>query len=220
MRFDLHIHSAHSYDGTATPGEIVKQCRKASLDGFAITDHNVMDGTGESVGLGRQEGLVVLRGMEISTSEGHVLAYGLAQPVSSGKTIEETIEAVHAAGGVAVAAHPRRFPSGMGLGRAMAAPFDAVEVLNGGSSPRANDAAKRAATAAGKAQTGGSDAHRLDDVGKAWTIVDSASSEDEVIQAILNGSSTVGGRGRDVKDTITYCMETTSGWVRRGFKRL
>ena len=220
MRIDLHVHSAHSYDGTATPAEIVKQCRKSSLDGFALTDHNVMSGSDESVALGREEGLVVVRGVEVSTSEGHVLAYGLASPVMSGMTIEETIDAIHAGGGVAVAAHPRRFPSGMGLARAMAAPFDAIEVMNGGSSPRANDAAKHAAASFRKSQTGGSDAHRLEEVGKAWTVVDGASSEDDVIQAIVKGSTSVGGRGRDVKETVSYCIETTSGWVRRGFRRV
>lgn len=220
MKIDLHVHSTRSYDGTATPGEIVKRCGKAGLDGVAITDHNVMTGTAESVELGIQEGLVIVRGMEVSTSEGHVLAYGLSSPVGRGMSIEETIEAIHRAGGIAVAAHPRRFPSGMGLRRAMSAPFDAIEVLNGGSSPRANDAAQRAAALARKVKAGGSDAHTLDDVGKAWTFVDGASSEDDVIQAIRKGSTSVGGRGRDVKETVTYCMETTTGWIKRGFKRL
>ncbi|UCE90960.1 MAG: CehA/McbA family metallohydrolase [Methanobacteriota archaeon] len=220
MKIDLHTHSTHSNDGTASPAEIVRACRKAGLDGLAITDHNVLTASAEAVELGGQEGLVVVRGVEISAAEGHVLAYGLSSPVRAGMAVEETIDAVHSAGGIAVAAHPKRFPSGMGLATAMRAPFDAVEVMNGGSSPRANASALRAAASAGKSKTGGSDAHRLIDVGKAWTVVEGASSEDDVIQAIVRGSTSVGGRGRDVKETVTYCVETTCGWVRRGFRRL
>jgi predicted metal-dependent phosphoesterase TrpH len=220
MKIDLHVHSNHSYDGTASPKEIVMRCRKVGLDGLAITDHNVMSGTDESLRLGGEEGLVVVRGTELSTAEGHVLAYGLSSPVRSGLGIEETIESIHSAGGIAVAAHPKRFPSGMGLARALGAPFDAIEVLNGGSSPRANSAALRAAEGKGISKTGGSDAHRLVDVGKSWTVVEDVSSEDDVIQAIVKGSTSTGGRGRDVKETVTYCVETACGWVRRGFRRL
>lgn len=220
MKIDLHVHSTHSYDGTANPKEIVRQCRKAGLDGLAITDHNVMSGTIESLQLGSEEGLIIIRGLEVSAAEGHVLAYGLPSPVRSGLGIEETIEAIHSAGGIAVAAHPKRFPSGMGLARALDAPFDAIEVLNGGSSAQANKAALRAAESGGMSKTGGSDAHRLAEVGKSWTVVEGASSEDDVIQAIVKGSTSTGGRSRDVKETVTYCFETTCGWVKRGFRRL
>lgn len=220
MKIDLHIHSIHSYDGAASVSEIARRCRAVGLDGFAITDHNSMKGSSESTSIGREEGLVVVRGIEVSTSEGHVLAYGLSDPVRPRQSIEETIEGIHASGGIAVAAHPKRFPSGMGIGRALEAPFDGIEVLNGGSSPGGNKATLRAAERKGASKTGGSDAHRLTDVGKAWTVVESASSEDDVIQAITKGSTSVGGRSRDVRETVMYCVDVTRGWAKRGFRRL
>ncbi len=220
MKIDLHIHSTHSYDGTATPREIARRCNEAGLAGFAITDHNSLEGTIEALSVGREEGLVVVRGLEVSTSEGHVLAYGVRDDVRPARSIDETIEAIHAAGGIAVAAHPKRFPSGMGLKRALEAGFDGIEAMNGGSSRRGNHAALRAAERQGVPTTGGSDAHRLTDVGKAWTVVEGASSEDDVVQAVLKGSTSVGGRGRDVDETVRYCLDTTRGWVKRGFRRL
>lgn len=220
MKIDLHIHSTHSYDGTATPREVARRCKKVGLAGFAITDHNSLKGSAEALSIGREEGLVVVRGLEVSTSEGHVLAYGVRDEIRSARGIDETIEEIHAAGGIAVAAHPKRFPSGMGLKRALEAGFDGIEALNGGSSRRGNLSALRATERLGMPITGGSDAHRLTEVGKAWTVVEGASSEDDIVHAVLKRSTSVGGRSRDVDETIMHCLDTTRGWVKRGFRRL
>jgi len=74
MKLDLHIHSTFSRDGTSSPEQIVARCKELGLDGLAITDHNAIQGSLEVVDLAKQKGMLAIRGVEISTVDGHVLA--------------------------------------------------------------------------------------------------------------------------------------------------
>ena len=220
MRLDLHIHSTFSRDGTATPGEIVQRCRQLGLDGFAIADHNEIKGSLEAVSYSRDLGLLAVRAVEISTNEGHILSYGVSELVPKGLSIRETIDRVHALGGIAVAAHPVRFPSGIGLEATEHHRFDAIEVLNGGNSRRSNGRAGRLAERSGKPVTAGSDAHRIDEIGKSYVEMDVASSEDDIISSISRGRARVGGRSRTYSEGVVYSVETLVAWLRGSLKRL
>ena len=220
MKLDLHIHSKFSRDGAATVEDILGRCKELGLDGCAITDHNTVEGSLRAVELAPSFGLLVVRGVEISTSEGHVLAYGLSSSVARGLSIAETIQRIHDAGGIAVAAHPRRFPSGIGIGKASGERFDAVEVLNGGSSRASN---KSSATLAARMRLpgiGGSDAHRIEEIGRAATVLQDAASESQIIGSILSGNTSVIGRSRNVQETVVYAKETLVEWIRGGFNRM
>ena len=220
MKLDLHIHSTFSRDGTASPKQIVARCKELGLDGFAIADHNAIQGTLEAVDLAKEAGLLAVRGVEISTCSGHVLAYGVSELVPKGLLVRETVERIQAAGGIAVVAHPVRFPSGIGLEAAGAKEFDAIEVLNGGNSRRSNRRAKDLASRLGKPVTAGSDAHEIDEIGKAYVEVDGSLTEAQVLDAIRQGRSRVGGRSRSRTEGIVYSVETLFEWLRGSFKRL
>jgi predicted metal-dependent phosphoesterase TrpH len=220
MRLDLHTHSRFSRDGAATIEEILSRCQALGLDGCAITDHNSVEGSLRAVELAPSFGLLVIRGSEVSTAEGHLLAYGVSSVIPRGRSVDETIEKIHEAGGIAVVAHPRRFPSGMGVRRASRSRFDAVEVLNGGSSPGSNRTSAALAARLGLPGVGGSDAHRIEEIGRAVTTVPDADSEDMIIESISQGRSGVDGRSRSVKETAVYAKETLTEWVRGGFKRM
>ena len=79
MRIDLHTHSNVS-DGTDTPAELVVAARDAGLDVVALTDHDTFDGLDRAVAAGREHGVEVVRGLELSCSRQgqsvHLLAYG------------------------------------------------------------------------------------------------------------------------------------------------
>jgi len=220
MKIDLHIHTSYSRDASANPREMVDRCAALGLGGFAVTDHNSIEGSREAFGLARERGLVAVRAVEVSTAEGHVLAYGVREPVPRGLSVVDTIGRVHAQGGVAVAAHPKRFPSGIGLELARTAPFDAIEVLNGGSSRRSNALARRVAEGKGSPVTAGSDAHSLDQVGKAYSVIDGCDCEEDVLEAIRKGAISVGGRSRSAKEGVVYSVETLVEWLRGDFRRL
>src|SRR5690242_14910303 len=79
MRIDLHTHSAVS-DGTDRPAELVRKAQAAGLDVVALTDHDTFDGLDEAVAAGRELGIEVVRGVELSTRRAgqsvHLLGYG------------------------------------------------------------------------------------------------------------------------------------------------
>ncbi|MDT9724145.1 PHP domain-containing protein [Xylanibacillus composti] len=77
---DLHTHTTAS-DGTCTPGENVKLAAEAGLAALAITDHDTFGGLSEALKAGRQVGIEVVPGVEISTAwqgqDIHILGYFL-----------------------------------------------------------------------------------------------------------------------------------------------
>lgn len=220
MKLDLHIHSEYSRDASASAAEIVRRCKSIGLDGLAITDHNEIKGSLEAYSIAPAEGMIVVRGVEVSAAEGHVIALGVQEVIPRGLPVRETVEKIRAAGGVAVAAHPGRFPSGIGMDRARTVDFDAIEVLNGGSSRRSNARAKVVAETRKLPVTAGSDAHAVDQTGKAWTVFDGVGSEDDVIQAISKGKCAVGGRSRTSREGLLYSFEVFVEWLRGDLRRL
>jgi len=220
MKLDLHIHSTFSADGTADPVDILKRCRDIGLDGCSITDHNSIEGSLRAIKMCSEMGLIVVRGLEVSSSDGHVLAYGFSGPVPRGMPMRETIAEIHKAGGIAVAAHPTRLGSGVGVDAAANAGFDAIEVLNGGSSARGNRAAATVAADKKLPAVGGSDAHKIGEIGRSYTVVDDAVTEADVISAIVGGRSRTDGRSRSWLEGVVYAAEANLDWARRGFKRL
>jgi 3',5'-nucleoside bisphosphate phosphatase len=76
--YDLHTHTTAS-DGRLTPQESVRLALSAGLAGLAITDHDTIAGVAEAVEAGKQSGIEVIPGVEISTSDagGEVHVLGL-----------------------------------------------------------------------------------------------------------------------------------------------
>ncbi len=76
---DLHVHTEASLDvrqkkGAASAQEIVECALGAGLDAIAITDHNTCAGIAAVVAAAEGTALTVLPGVEISTTEGHLLS--------------------------------------------------------------------------------------------------------------------------------------------------
>lgn len=127
MRADLHVHTWHS-DGWSSPTEVVIRAADVGLDCIAITDHDTMAGVPEAVAIGESAGVHVIPGIEVSSRDGHILGIGVDKPIRKGLSASATIDAIHDAGGVAIAAHPfTRNPKGVGRKQG----FDAIEVWNG-----------------------------------------------------------------------------------------
>ena len=104
---EMHVHSHHS-DGKNTVAEIVEAARREKLDFISLTDHNTVSGFSS---IPNDEGLLVIRGMELTTYYGHALTLGLSSFInwhSKGKSrnINEIIDEVHAQRGLFAMAHP------------------------------------------------------------------------------------------------------------------
>ncbi|MGE5400125.1 MAG: PHP domain-containing protein, partial [Ignavibacteriales bacterium] len=77
-KIDLHLHTTCS-DGVYSPLEIVTKAKKAGLDVISITDHDNLAGIEAATEFGKQLGVEVIPGVEISTDiedkEVHLLGY-------------------------------------------------------------------------------------------------------------------------------------------------
>jgi hypothetical protein len=220
MRLDLHTHTRHSPDSRVNPRELVALARRAGLDGVAITDHNATGALRESQDAA-EPGFLVVPATEVTSRDGHVLAYGIREAVPRDLSAPETVERIVALGGVAVAAHPYRFWSGLGPEATAGARFAAYETRNARTLRRGNERARDLARAKRVGETGGSDSHFLDEIGGAVTVIDSgALGLEGVLQALGQGRTSAEGRDRGAAATARYVTKCVTEWLARGMRRI
>ncbi len=105
---DPHCHTLSS-DGMVTPAELVDAAVKAHLDLIAVTDHDTMDSVRQTKELGSGAGLAVVAGQEITTAwpaQTHIMGWFLNKPVKRGMSVEDTVDAIHDQGALAIIPHP------------------------------------------------------------------------------------------------------------------
>ncbi len=184
---DLHTHSVYS-DGVNTPDHIVRKAKTRGLDVVAITDHELFEVPAmlDRGGVGSypahfpslkeaslRYGVVVIPGIEVYSSEGHVLALFASYEVTpevvrvrSGLSARETVELIHLAGGVAAAAHVYRRDGLRNRVFGLAGFIDGVEECNASAGFVEPTLAERV----GAADLAGSDSHSKLSVGLALTL--------------------------------------------------
>jgi predicted metal-dependent phosphoesterase TrpH len=179
---DLHIHTkdGDGLDSVRAVFDHVEAC--TDLDVIAITEHENLEvalSARELWARGRYR-FDLVAGVEVTTLEGHVVALYLEEPVASLRRVEETLEAVHAQGGVAFVPHPLSWLTrsiGPGtLDRVQAARsagvyFDGMELAN--PSPPAKVSMAKARRLNHQRYrlpaVGASDAHFMQAIGSAYT---------------------------------------------------
>jgi len=78
FKVDLHIHTCLSpcADNEMTPKRIITQAKKMDLDVIGICDHNASENVEAVSKAGKKQGIYVLQGMEITSSEEvHVMSF-------------------------------------------------------------------------------------------------------------------------------------------------
>lgn len=63
---DLHTHSIYS-DGTCTPAELIDLAKAAGLSAIALTDHNTVSGIPAFLEAGKDSGIILVPGIEVSS---------------------------------------------------------------------------------------------------------------------------------------------------------
>jgi predicted metal-dependent phosphoesterase TrpH len=187
IRADLHVHTTCSNDSLITPKELIYYAKKNGLNAVAVTDHDYLDGAIKIVK--EVKDFLVLPGMEISSSDGHIIALNIKESIPRDLTAIETVERIHTAGGIAIAAHPYVYFKGC-LRNAVCNKFDAIEVINARAFPFQNSV-KKAKEAAEKfclSQVAGTDAHYGPQIGYGYTTIDvEEPTVEAVVKAILHG---------------------------------
>jgi len=206
LRADLHIHSMYS-DGQPHPKEILYEAINKGIDVVAVTDHDTFRGslTARRIALSSRLELVVLIAAEIRTSLGDVLVYCPdTPPERMPREPGELADEAHAHGCIIAPAHPFDVFRG-GLGDAvyeLRGKIDAIEVYNAKSLPVFNEKALEAARLLGLPGIGGSDAHVLDNIGAAYTLIDAEPDPEEVIKAIKHGRVRAGIRRASIRGRL------------------
>lgn len=129
----FHVHTTAS-DGGGTRDDVARAAAAAGLDFVILTDHG--DGTTPPAAPEYRHGVLLVDGVEVSTSRGHFAAFGLAQaPYPLGGPPYAVIEDVARLGGFGVAAHADSAKDDLRW-REWGAAFGALEILNGDSAWR------------------------------------------------------------------------------------
>ncbi|MFY9637968.1 MAG: PHP domain-containing protein [Methanobacterium sp.] len=195
MILDPHIHSTYSSDSSASPRDIVRKAKAIGLDAIAVADHNTIKGSMATIEEAKDfKDFIVVPGMEISSSKGHIVALGINEDVKPGLSPEETVESIRGLGGIAVAAHPFvSYREGL-CDYVKDLDIDAIETMNSryifGYS---NWRAKNLAIKRNIPEIGSSDAHFLEAIGSCVTELEADFSYESIIEGILSGKTNVFG---------------------------
>jgi len=204
LTLDLHVHTNYSHDGCDSVDKIVDSAIAKKLGGIAICDHDTMNGSyaAQKYVADNELGLIIIPGIEVTTSKGHLIVLGLEKGIEKDLSPEETIRIAREKekekkGTVVIIAphpfHPFRHSIG-NLCMHSELDIDAIEIFNS----RyffgiANEIARRKAARRNITAVAGSDAHSAECVGLATVEVEveieteQKSKQKMHVEAILRG---------------------------------
>ena len=110
LAVDFHVHTRFS-DGVLSPLEVALTARRHGLDAVSVSEHNLLFPGALAAWSSRVlGGPTVIAGEELTSRDYHVIGVGMRERVAPRRELGEVIDAIHAQGGVVIAAHPvRRF---------------------------------------------------------------------------------------------------------------
>ncbi len=170
MKIDLHVHTKYSADCSAEPKKIAKTELSKGIDCVAITDHNSVS----SFASFKKTGIELIKGEEISTDNGHLIALFLNDEIKSRKFFEACDE-IHSQGAVSILPHPYRSHKNV---ESLADAVDMIEIFNSRTSVLKNEMAQILPEKYNNNRICGSDAHFLSELGHATIDVDAGNLHD------------------------------------------
>lgn len=198
-RVDLHVHTrryspcAESLDPKRLPAAITAM----GLDGVVITEHDHLWSPSEIEALNRNlSGQKIYRGVEISSRNGHFLVIGLDRldALHPGVSARNIVRQAREQGAAVIWAHPLLEYSQISVPLNFSNMPDGIDAIETASTVTFGCQAAEVGAYArqfGYSLVGGSDAHTLSQVGKAFTLFDHLpADEKEMAAAICSGRCT------------------------------
>jgi predicted metal-dependent phosphoesterase TrpH len=172
FKVDLHTHSSLSRDGGLTKKQYKSILDNAVLDFVAITDHNETKFARE---LQQELGEKIIIGEEIRSVDGEIVGLYLTKTIQQGLSAEDTILQIHNEGGLVYIPHPferGRYSLQESKLKEIIGDVDIIEVFNGRGFLRGKqDDALQFGEGNGIAMASSSDAHCIQGIGTAFSIV-------------------------------------------------
>ena len=192
FKIDLHVHSKYSGDNDADPEEAILRAIELGLHGIAFTEHYYYEAS-EPVEILKEKyknSILIFRGVEFSTAEGHCLVFGVDTDSLSIKyaSVTEVTRVVHQKGGVVIPSHPYRSVNSLGDLVRNVPGLCALEGYNGCNMHAFNVKAIEAAEFLKLPYTGGSDAHTPLEVGSCFTEFDDEVNAGNLIEVLKAGN--------------------------------
>ena len=191
FKIDLHVHSKYSGDNDTDPEETIVRAIERGLHGIVFTEHYYY-GASEPVEILKEkygDQLLIFRGVEFSTAEGHCLIFGVDTDKLSLKyaAVKDVIRVVNQAGGVVVPSHPYRSVNSLGDLVRNVEGICALEGYNGCNMHAFNVKAIETAAMLSVPYTGGSDSHSAPEVGSCFTEFEGAVTYENLIDRLKAG---------------------------------
>ena len=105
---EVHAHTRAS-DGMVDAEELVRAAAAIGLRVVCVTDHDTIPDLGGAVNTGAALGVDVVRGEEVTASFPpgiHIVGLFVERQVRMHMSVEDTVDAIHDQGGLAIVAHP------------------------------------------------------------------------------------------------------------------
>ncbi len=105
---EIHAHTLAS-DGMVSAVELVRAAAAIGLNVLCVTDHDARSDVGAATELGASLGVDVVGGEEVTTAFPpgiHIVGLFLERQIRMHMSVEDTVDAIHDSGGLAVIAHP------------------------------------------------------------------------------------------------------------------
>jgi len=169
--------------------KIIDRCRALGINCVAIADHGTIEGALE---MQRLAPFTVIVAEEILTPDGEIMGMFLKENVPNGLSVEQTIAQIRAQDGIVCIPHAFDMlrPSALGekIVEKIAHEIEVIEVFNSRSLLlRSSEKAQAFAAKYGIAQSAGSDAHTLGEIGNAYVEMPKFSGKDDFLQALAKG---------------------------------
>lgn len=191
FKIDLHVHSKFSGDTDSEPEESLRHALVAGLQGIAFTEHYSYEASEFAEGLREKYWgkILVFRGVEFSSAEGHCLVFGVNTDRLSLRNapVEEVVRVVNEHKGVVIPAHPFRVSNSIGERVRELSGLCALEGYNGYAHYYQNRKALQAAEEMGLPYTGGSDAHEPKEAGACYTEFVHEVRQDNLLERLKGG---------------------------------
>lgn len=186
MIIDLHVHTIkYSKCSLIDPDDAVSMAKKHGMDAICITEHNAIWSREETEQLSEIHNFLILRGIEVTTREGHILVFGLDSFDKKMKNLETLRLIAKNENAVMFAAHPFRrpiypqrgygdweltIPVELAANRRIFNFVDGLEVFSNRSEPEESLISLKVGQYRNLKTIAGSDAHEFKKVGSSATV--------------------------------------------------